>query len=513
MLKSGCTPGVDGISTEHLKYGINTVLPNILSHLFTICAQFGVIPDSFAKGILIPILKKPNSDPTDQGNYRPITVSVTLSKLFETHIMDICSSYEFSSSQYGFIPGRGGGQAIALAHDLGAFAVASGSTMFYCSLDAQGAFDFLPHTVLLNKAIDVLPDNYWICFYRWYNKMCVYTRWNAIIGNEIKVNRGTRQGGLTSPFMFNLFYKDLIQNLNKMNHGITISGYNFNAICYADDILLCSVTSTGLQKLIDDADFNIKQHGLQFNSSKTDCMLFGNSPYKNIPKWYMNNQPLNVVPSIKYLGTFLEPGNGGKHTGSRKMATQRAFYSLQGAGLNYGGVQPETAVKIYRVAVGSVLTYGCSAIYMSQSNMKSLNIIQNNQLKFIVGLRRNVRSTPLLSALSLLPVNISVALNSLKLFKSCLQSSSSASVFYKLLMKKEKHVDLEKTLYGRVHSFLSKNSSNINKYLLNDGIDFQLRQKFYVQYGEDGLTDSVRVCLKHYNDHNRNILSLLLNSY
>ena len=45
---------------------------------------------------------------------------------------------------------------------------------------------------------------------------------------------------------------------------------------------------------------------------------------------------------------------------------------------------------------------------------------------------------------------ISVALNSLKLFKSCLQSSSSASVFYKLLMKKEKHVDLEKTLYGRV---------------------------------------------------------------
>ena len=76
-------------------------------------------------------------------------------------------------------------------------------------------------------------------------------------------------------------------------------------------------------------------------------MLFGNSPYKNIPKWYMNNQSLNVVPSIKYLGTILEPGSGGKHTGSRKMATQRAFYSLQGAGVNYGGVQPETAVNIY----------------------------------------------------------------------------------------------------------------------------------------------------------------------
>ena len=69
------------------------------------------------------------------------------------------------------------------------------------------------------------------------------------------------------------------------------------------------------------------------------------------------------------------------------MATQRAFYSLQGAGVNYGRVQLETAVKIYHVAVGSVLTCGCSAIYMSQSNMKSLNIIQNNQLKYIVGLK------------------------------------------------------------------------------------------------------------------------------
>ena len=92
--------------------------------------------------------------------------------------------------------------------------------------------------------------------------------------------------------------------------------------------------------------------------------------------------------------------------------------------------------------------------------MKSLNVIQNNQLKYIVGLRRNVRSTPLLSALSLLPVNISVALNSLKLFKSCLQSSSSASVFNKLLMKKEKYVNLEKRSLVEFTLFYKKNGSN-----------------------------------------------------
>ena len=75
-------------------------------------------------------------------------------------------------------------------------------------------------------------------------------KWNNITGNKISVNRGTRQGGLTSPFIFNLFYQNLIDKLNTCNCGITIGGYNYNAICYADDILSCSTTSSGLQTLI-----------------------------------------------------------------------------------------------------------------------------------------------------------------------------------------------------------------------------------------------------------------------
>ena len=42
QLKPGCALGFDGISPEHVKYGVNAVLPVLLSHLFIVCIQYGL---------------------------------------------------------------------------------------------------------------------------------------------------------------------------------------------------------------------------------------------------------------------------------------------------------------------------------------------------------------------------------------------------------------------------------------------------------------------------------------
>ena len=140
--------------------------------------------------------------------------------------------------------------------------------------------------------------------------MCSHIKWCSLLGEEIPVERGTRQGALTSPILFNLFYEDLINELNQSNYGLTISGHKFNVTCYADDILLCSLTSQGLQCLIDTAENYIKNHGLPFNPAKTECMLFGKCPFHNIPIWTLESQSLKVAPSIKYSGTILSSDNG-----------------------------------------------------------------------------------------------------------------------------------------------------------------------------------------------------------
>ena len=64
----------------------------------------------------MPVLKKSSLDPTLPKNYRPVTVSVTLSKILEYFMLDRWTSHEFSKAQFGFIKHRGTDMATALLH-------------------------------------------------------------------------------------------------------------------------------------------------------------------------------------------------------------------------------------------------------------------------------------------------------------------------------------------------------------------------------------------------------------
>ena len=114
-----------------------------------------------------------------------------------------------------------------------------------------------------------------LVLYQWYANMWFYIRLGHCICEKIEIKWGTKQGGLTSPLLFNLFYRDLVEILQASKVGVTVSSKRYNRICYADDILLCSTTPTGLQDLINTANKYINENGLCFNPSKTSCLLVG----------------------------------------------------------------------------------------------------------------------------------------------------------------------------------------------------------------------------------------------
>ena len=164
----------------------------------------------------------------------------------------------------------------------------------------------------------------------------------------MRILKGTRQGGMSSPFLFNLFCQDMIDILNNMNCGISINDNNYNVCCYADDVLLTSVTSTGLQLPIDTANSYITSHGLRFNPDKTKCTVFGKQMLMTKPKWILNNTVLDHVDSLEYLGVVIS-NNTECHVDSRIRSCRRAFYSLQGSGMHQRGVSPDTTYGSYMV--------------------------------------------------------------------------------------------------------------------------------------------------------------------
>ena len=235
-----------------------------------------------------------------------------------------------------------------LLHDVIDYITTRGSLLYSCSLDAEGAFDAIPHCILFDKAHSVLPTYCCFVMHEWYSQLTINIKWRGCYSKDVDVNIGTRQGGLSSLLLFNIFYQDLIDRLSFQHYGISISNESYNAFCYADDLILTSLTVTGLQSLID---------GLNFNPSKTTCTTFGTTHHVVKSTWNLNGVKLKQDDAVTYLGTRLS-NQARDHIDSRITAARRAFYDLQGAELCTRGANPFTMAHIYKTAIQPILTYG-----------------------------------------------------------------------------------------------------------------------------------------------------------
>ena len=91
--------GADGITAEHLRYAHYCVCI-YLSVLFNLCVSHGFIPEDCLITDIVPILKCKNKDTTNVGNYRPIAVATTISKLFEHFILFHIKSFLSTSDHH-----------------------------------------------------------------------------------------------------------------------------------------------------------------------------------------------------------------------------------------------------------------------------------------------------------------------------------------------------------------------------------------------------------------------------
>jgi len=88
-LKKGKAMGEDNLSCEHLQFCHPIVLCTI-AKLFNVMINHGYVPDAFGRGIIVPIPKSSKRNYNTLEDYRGITISCILSKVFEHCLLLLC---------------------------------------------------------------------------------------------------------------------------------------------------------------------------------------------------------------------------------------------------------------------------------------------------------------------------------------------------------------------------------------------------------------------------------------
>ena len=114
------------------------------------------------------------------------------------------------------------------------------------------------------------------------------------VSSKFTVSNGVRQGGILSPFLFNIYMDDLSVKLTKCPTGCIAGGTIVNHLMYADDIVLLSPSATGLSLLLHVCGKYGLEHDIRFNSKKSAVLIFRNSFVKDFsyPSFVMNGESI-----------------------------------------------------------------------------------------------------------------------------------------------------------------------------------------------------------------------------
>jgi hypothetical protein len=304
-INSGKRDGTLGSYSNHFKYGPSQLYVLIAS-LFSSMVVHGYTPDIMCNSVIISIPKNNRASLNDSSNYRGISLTSALCKIFDMILIHKFNKQLYSSDmQYGFKPKHSTTICTANVKEVISHYMKNGSCVYACLLDASKAYDRLNLNKLFHTLLDKkLPACLVRYLYASYDKQNIKVSWNNHLSKCVYPKNGVKQGAILSCYLFNLYLDNLLESLAKCIYGCRIGSLFFGAFAYADDIILLSPTASGLQKMLEICyDFG-QEFSILFNESKTQCIRFGSSAFTH-PKMFLGDKELIWYDKVKYLGNWL----------------------------------------------------------------------------------------------------------------------------------------------------------------------------------------------------------------
>uniref|UniRef100_A0A8C2GF31 Reverse transcriptase domain-containing protein n=1 Tax=Cyprinus carpio TaxID=7962 RepID=A0A8C2GF31_CYPCA len=385
---------LDPVPTKLLKE-LLPVAEKPLLNIINSSLSLGHVPKPFKLAVIKPLIKKPQLDPSELANDRPISNLPFMSKILEKVVSAQLCSYlqkndlceEFQS---GFRPHHSTETALVkitnyllLAPDQGCI-----SLLALLDLGIQGQ--------ALRWFRSYLSDRYHFVYL------------NGESSHLSKVKNGVPQGSVLSPLLFSIYMLPL---------GNIIRKYGISFHCYADDTQLYISTRPGetskLSKLTECVK-NVKDwmtnNFLLLNSDKTEILLIGpENITQNLVDYNLQLDGCTVTSStVKNLGVILDSNLSFENHISH--VTKTAFFHLRNIAKLRNMLPVPDAEKLVHAFMTSRLDY-CNALLggCPASSINKLQVVQNAAARVLTRSRKYDHITPILQSLHWLPIKFRIS--------------------------------------------------------------------------------------------------------
>ena len=125
--------------------------------------------------------------------------------------------------------------------------------IYFCFIDYAKAFDCVDHNKLWKILKDMeIPDHLTCLLRNLYAGQEATVRTGHGTTDWFLIGKGTRQGCILSPCLFNLYAEYIMRNagLDEAKARIKIAGRNINNLRYADDTTLMAESKEELKSLL-----------------------------------------------------------------------------------------------------------------------------------------------------------------------------------------------------------------------------------------------------------------------
>ena len=298
--------GWDDISPRVIK-GVARELAGPLSAFLNYCIREGIYPEFFKVARVVPVYK--GEDPTQFGNYRPVSVLPVLSQIFERVLQN--RLVEFLSNtgvlvpgQYGFRAGHSTAMAVMDMVERIRGAWNSGNGALGVFIDLKKAFDTVDHRILLaklehygvrGKAQDLLAS-----YLKGRSQYVVYGGCESARG---EIDCGVPQGSVLGPLFFLLYVNDMGNACKELELVLFADDTNI----FAQDrepAALFSKVNRGLR----DLGTWFRSNKLTLNLKKTEYIYFGGPRAKSAEGLGLSvgEEEVRKVDGVKFLGVWVD---------------------------------------------------------------------------------------------------------------------------------------------------------------------------------------------------------------